>query len=477
MCSSSGEARPAAPAPASWYAGARTWRSSTARSSRGSSCAADGSRRRSGTRWRSRRATTRAVCGSGTPATSATAARSGPSVATAGSSAASSWTTSCCAERRRAAPGRRGPRHRARRRRPLVGRGSARAPPGRRRRAPTVRSRACSRRRGRAGRSAFRSTSSAPIRAAIARTRAGRDGEPELLLHDDLRGYSWNVPKTDWLNVGSGTVEPHEVRAAWQKARAHFSAAGHVPPRSAAELEAMKGHTYYLFDPAHLEGAVRAGATNGKGGGAPLRRQPGAGAAAHRRGHPARGDLGPPGRRGDPGRRAGELPGAAGRPSGDRGLPARLPPARGGRGARRRSGDHKGAGAGNGNGNGNGKPGRASPAAPSPTASPGCSRARGSRRRASSTRGWRLPSAGPTIAAPDPHDRLRPQARLHPRPQRGRRDPRSARRRRASPSAATRPGTSRSTTRGPTSASCATGRSASASPSSKAGGTASGSIR
>ena len=94
-------------------------------------------------------------------------------------------------------------------------------------------------------------------RAAIARTRAGRDGEPELLLHDDLRGYSWNVPKTDWLNVGSGTVEPHEVRAAWQKARAHFTAAGHVPPESAAELEAMKGHTYYLFDPTHLEGAVR----------------------------------------------------------------------------------------------------------------------------------------------------------------------------------------------------------------------------
>jgi flavin-dependent dehydrogenase len=94
--------------------------------------------------------------------------------------------------------------------------------------------------------------------AAIARTRAGRDGEPELLLHDDLRGYSWNVPKTDWLNVGSGTVEPHEVRAAWQKARAHFSAAGHVPPESAPELEAMKGHTYYLFDPTHLEGAVRA---------------------------------------------------------------------------------------------------------------------------------------------------------------------------------------------------------------------------
>lgn len=91
--------------------------------------------------------------------------------------------------------------------------------------------------------------------AAIARTRAGRDGEPELLLHDDLRGYSWNVPKTEWLNVGSGTIEPHEVRAAWQRARDHFTAAGHVPPDAASALDAMKGHTYYLFDPAHLDSA------------------------------------------------------------------------------------------------------------------------------------------------------------------------------------------------------------------------------
>jgi hypothetical protein len=55
------------------------------------------------------------------------------------------------------------------------------------------------------------------------------------------------------------------VRAAWQRARAHFSALGHVPAESAAELEAMKGHTYYLFDPTHLEGAVRPGPTNEKG--------------------------------------------------------------------------------------------------------------------------------------------------------------------------------------------------------------------
>ena len=103
--------------------------------------------------------------------------------------------------------------------------------------------------------------------AAIARTRLGQDGEPELLLHDDLGGYSWNVPKSDWLNVGAGTADPGRVRAAWQDARAYFSGSGHLPAESAAELEpkAMKGHAYYLFDPAHLDGAVRLG-EGGQGG-------------------------------------------------------------------------------------------------------------------------------------------------------------------------------------------------------------------
>jgi flavin-dependent dehydrogenase len=103
--------------------------------------------------------------------------------------------------------------------------------------------------------------------AAIARTRMGGDGEPELLLHEDLRGYSWNVPKTEWLNVGAGTVDPTNVRAAWREARGHFIGAGHVPAESAPELESksMKGHSYYLYDPAHLEGAARVDA-DGAGG-------------------------------------------------------------------------------------------------------------------------------------------------------------------------------------------------------------------
>ncbi|HKE15596.1 MAG TPA: FAD-dependent monooxygenase [Kofleriaceae bacterium] len=99
--------------------------------------------------------------------------------------------------------------------------------------------------------------------AAVARTRVGADGEPELYLHDDLRGYSWNVPKTGWLNVGSGTVDPTEVRAAWRAARSHFRGAGHLPDDVDPALDAVKGHSYYLFDPAHLDGAAR---VDGPGG-------------------------------------------------------------------------------------------------------------------------------------------------------------------------------------------------------------------
>jgi flavin-dependent dehydrogenase len=92
---------------------------------------------------------------------------------------------------------------------------------------------------------------------AIAHARAGDDGEPELLLHDDLRGYAWNVPKTDWMNVGVGTLDPGDVRDAWQRAKIHFVAEGHVPSSAEPSLDHMKGHSYYLFDPAHVGGAVR----------------------------------------------------------------------------------------------------------------------------------------------------------------------------------------------------------------------------
>jgi flavin-dependent dehydrogenase len=95
-----------------------------------------------------------------------------------------------------------------------------------------------------------------PIREA----RIGNDGEPELLLHDDLGGYSWNVPKGEWLNVGTGTSEAREVRAAWRSARDFFTNAGHVPKSAEAALDGAEGHSYYLFDPANLGDCEQNGA-------------------------------------------------------------------------------------------------------------------------------------------------------------------------------------------------------------------------
>lgn len=95
---------------------------------------------------------------------------------------------------------------------------------------------------------------------SVAATRVGDDGEPELLLHDDLAGYSWNVPKTEWLNIGTGTANARQVTAAWALARDHFTQTGHVPGDAKAALDRMKGHSYYLFDPAHLDGCHKDGA-------------------------------------------------------------------------------------------------------------------------------------------------------------------------------------------------------------------------
>lgn len=86
----------------------------------------------------------------------------------------------------------------------------------------------------------------------IAATRVGEDGEPEILLHADLGGYSWNVPKSDWLNVGCGTVDPKKVKSAWSDAREFFRDEDHVPESAKQELDHAKGHSYFLFDPGNL---------------------------------------------------------------------------------------------------------------------------------------------------------------------------------------------------------------------------------
>ncbi len=93
--------------------------------------------------------------------------------------------------------------------------------------------------------------------AAIERTRLGRDGEPELVLFDDVGGYGWNVPKSDWLNVGCGTLDAAAVRDAWRVTHAHLRAAGHVPDEVEPALDHVKGHSYYLYDPVHLAAATR----------------------------------------------------------------------------------------------------------------------------------------------------------------------------------------------------------------------------
>jgi menaquinone-9 beta-reductase len=93
--------------------------------------------------------------------------------------------------------------------------------------------------------------------SAVARTRLGDDGEPELVLFDDIGGYGWNVPKSDWINVGCGTLDATAARRAWRDTHDHLRAAGHLPAAAEGPLEHIKGHSYYLFDPAHLAGAYR----------------------------------------------------------------------------------------------------------------------------------------------------------------------------------------------------------------------------
>ena len=90
----------------------------------------------------------------------------------------------------------------------------------------------------------------------IAACRAGNDGEPEILLHDDMKGYSWNVPKGEWLNVGTGTLVARDVTAAWSKAREFFQGNGKqgtIPVSSRFVLDKMKGHGYIFFNTDHLE--------------------------------------------------------------------------------------------------------------------------------------------------------------------------------------------------------------------------------
>ena len=75
--------------------------------------------------------------------------------------------------------------------------------------------------------------------------------EPAILLHDDLGGYSWSIPKSGWLNIGTGTVNPKAVLPAWEQASAYFHR---------SDLPEVKGHSYHLFRGEHLQSAAQGGA-------------------------------------------------------------------------------------------------------------------------------------------------------------------------------------------------------------------------
>jgi flavin-dependent dehydrogenase len=96
----------------------------------------------------------------------------------------------------------------------------------------------------------------APARDAAAQ-QLGHDGEPELLLHDDLGGYAWIVRKTDWVNVGCGTLAPATLRLKWHHARELFERLGHLPPLPTGALGKIRGSAYYRFHPAHASACQR----------------------------------------------------------------------------------------------------------------------------------------------------------------------------------------------------------------------------
>jgi flavin-dependent dehydrogenase len=92
---------------------------------------------------------------------------------------------------------------------------------------------------------------------SVARTRLGENGEPELLLFDDVGGYGWNVPKSDWINVGCGTLDATLARSAWRQTHDHLRTLGHMPAEADPKLEHIKGHSYFLFEPVHLDACYR----------------------------------------------------------------------------------------------------------------------------------------------------------------------------------------------------------------------------
>ncbi|MCU0970514.1 MAG: NAD(P)/FAD-dependent oxidoreductase [Gammaproteobacteria bacterium] len=83
---------------------------------------------------------------------------------------------------------------------------------------------------------------------AIAGDGAGsvRCGVPELYFCEDLAGYGWVIRKGDFINVGLGRDDPHDLPGHVERFCAWLRAAGRLPncPRT------FKGHAYRLYDAA-----------------------------------------------------------------------------------------------------------------------------------------------------------------------------------------------------------------------------------
>ena len=106
--------------------------------------------------------------------------------------------------------------------------------------ARTARSPACSRPPGRAARSASRSSSSSSTPPRSRAPASATTASPSC-CSTTIGGYGWNVPKSDWINVGCGTLDPGDVRDAWAARARSLRAAGHLPRRGRARARARQG--------------------------------------------------------------------------------------------------------------------------------------------------------------------------------------------------------------------------------------------
>jgi geranylgeranyl reductase family protein len=83
--------------------------------------------------------------------------------------------------------------------------------------------------------------------AGAERADAVAGGVPELYFCDDLAGYGWVIRKGDYINVGLGRDDPHDLPGHVQRFCDWLRATGRL---SSCPAAAFKGHAYRLYDTA-----------------------------------------------------------------------------------------------------------------------------------------------------------------------------------------------------------------------------------